>query len=274
MTDEMLALARKNAADVGVRNVHFLKGVIEGEVHFQADSVDIVISNCVINLFDRQAGCASRDGPRPSARRSDWDQRCRAEDRLSPEARGARSYVGCIAGALSMAEYKHELEEAGFEQVSIRLTHAEADKMYGAIVRATEAHSLSHSAEWALEALLPFRRKRILAWLGVPLPRVGERQEAADCSCDCTPIAGVAAGSQSAPLASSRAPTQPGARSVEDDEPLKRSDARHFDGCPLEDYPRTGPVAGGACVCSPVDLDPTPGRARPFDGQAEDDCWL
>ena len=60
------------------------------------------------------------------------------------------SYVGCIAGALSIAEYQHELEEAGFEQVSIGPTHAEADKMYGADRAGHEAHSLSHSARSGL----------------------------------------------------------------------------------------------------------------------------
>jgi arsenite methyltransferase len=136
MTDEMLELARDNARKAGAANVEFLKGYIE-EVPLEAGSVDVVISNCVINL--------STDKPkvvremfrvlRPGGRLSISD--VVAADALTPSERAERgSYVGCIAGALSFAEYDRELTTAGFEDVSIEPTHLEVDKMYGAIVRA------------------------------------------------------------------------------------------------------------------------------------------
>ncbi len=136
MTDEMLALAQRNAREAGVTNVHFLKGVIEA-VPLPAESVDVVISNCVINL--------SVDKPvvlleiarvlRPGGRIGISD--VVAEDRLTPEERAARgSYVGCIAGALSRGEYEAGLAAAGFENVSVEFTHEVADGMHGAIVKA------------------------------------------------------------------------------------------------------------------------------------------
>jgi SAM-dependent methyltransferase len=136
MTDEMLALAQQNARDAGVTNVHFLKGEIES-IPLPANSVDVIISNCVVNL--------STDKPRvltemqrvlrPGGRIGISD--VVAEDRLSPEERAERgSYVGCIAGALSKGEYEAGLEAAGFEQVSVEFTHRVADGMHGAIVKA------------------------------------------------------------------------------------------------------------------------------------------
>jgi arsenite methyltransferase len=138
MTDEMLELARENARKAEATNVEFLKGLIE-DVPLPDASVDIVISNCVINL--------STDKPRviremfrvlrPGGRLGISD--VVAANELSPAERAERgSYVGCIAGALSIAEYEQELRAAGFEQISIGPTHAEADQMYGAIVRATK----------------------------------------------------------------------------------------------------------------------------------------
>src|SRR6476619_2970216 len=106
MTDEMLALARENAQEAGVRNAIFLKGVIE-EVPLPAESVDVVISNCVINLsIDKPAVLAEISRVlKPGGRVGVSD--IVAEDHLSPEERATRgSYVGCIAGALSKAEYK------------------------------------------------------------------------------------------------------------------------------------------------------------------------
>jgi arsenite methyltransferase len=136
MTDEMLALARANAAEAGVTNVEFLQGVIE-EIPLPAGSVDVVISNCVINLsVDKPAVLAEmarvlRTGGRIGV--SDVV----AEDRLDPEQRAERgSYVGCIAGALSRSEYVAGLEAAGFEDVSVEFTHEIADGMHGAIVQA------------------------------------------------------------------------------------------------------------------------------------------
>ena len=136
MTDEMLALARVNAAEAGVTNVEFLKGVIE-EIPLPAGSVDVVISNCVINLsVDKPAVLTEMARVlRPGGRVGVSD--VVAEDRLDPEQRAERgSYVGCIAGALSRSEYVAGLEAAGFEDVSVEFTHEVADGMHGAIVQA------------------------------------------------------------------------------------------------------------------------------------------
>jgi SAM-dependent methyltransferase len=139
MTDEMLALAQRNAAEAGVTNVHFLRGVIE-DIPLPRASVDVVISNCVVNLSTDKPAVLTEIARvlRPGGRVGISD--IVAEDRLSPEERGLRgSYVGCIAGALSRSEYVAGLEAAGFEGVSVELTHEVADGMHGAIVRAVKA---------------------------------------------------------------------------------------------------------------------------------------
>jgi arsenite methyltransferase len=138
MTDEMLALAQKNAAEAGMTNVHFLKGVIE-QIPLPADSVDVVISNCVINLSVDKPAVLTEIARvlKPGGRIGISD--VVAEDRLSPDERAQRgSYVGCIAGALSKGEYEAGLEAAGFVDVSVEFTHQVADGMHGAIVKATK----------------------------------------------------------------------------------------------------------------------------------------
>src|SRR5690242_626689 len=138
MTDEMLALARRNAREAGVSNVHFLKGVIE-EIPLPASSVDVVISNCVINLSTDKPAVLTEMARvlRPGGRIGISD--VVAEDRLSAEERAERgSYVGCIAGALSKGEYEAGLEAAGFEEISVSFTHEVADGMHGAIVKAVK----------------------------------------------------------------------------------------------------------------------------------------
>ncbi len=136
MTEEMLELARANAAKVGATNVEFLKGVIE-DIPLPAESVDVVISNCVVNL--------STDKPtvfaemfrvlRPGGRIGISD--VVAEDDLSPQDRATRgSFVGCIAGALSRGEYLQLLSEAGFVEADVAFTHEAAPQMHGAVVRA------------------------------------------------------------------------------------------------------------------------------------------
>ena len=139
MTDEMLALARRNAQEAGVTNVHFLKGVIE-EIPLPADSIDVVISNCVINLsVDKPAVLAEMGRVlKPGGRLGITD--VVAEDRLAAEERAERgSYVGCIAGALSRAEYVNGLEAVGFTDVSVEFTHEVADGMHGAVVKAVSS---------------------------------------------------------------------------------------------------------------------------------------
>jgi SAM-dependent methyltransferase len=138
MTDEMLALARRNAADAGAANVEFLRGRIE-EIPLPADTIDVVISNCVVNLSPdkpavlREAYRVLRPGGRLGI--SDVV----AEDRLTAEERAERGdWAGCIAGALSHGEYTALLAEAGFRDVEIGFTHAVADGLHGAIVRAVK----------------------------------------------------------------------------------------------------------------------------------------
>ena len=143
MTDEMLALAQRNAAEAGVRNVHFLKGVIE-EIPLPAASVDVVISNCVINLSVDKAAVIAEIGRvlSPGGRIGISD--VVAEDRLTPEERADRgSFVGCVAGALSKGEYEAGLDGAGFEEISVEFTHRVADGMHGAIVKAVKTRQPS-----------------------------------------------------------------------------------------------------------------------------------
>jgi arsenite methyltransferase len=138
MTGEMLELARENARRADVTNVEFVRGYIE-DVPLPDMSVDIIISNCVINL--------STDKPRvmremfrvlrPGGRLGISD--VVAANELSPAERAERgSYVGCIAGALSFAEYESELAAAAFGDISITPTHEEAKQVFGAIVKATK----------------------------------------------------------------------------------------------------------------------------------------
>jgi arsenite methyltransferase len=144
MTDEMLALAQKNAAEAGVRNVHFVKGVIE-QIPLPGESVDVVISNCVINLSVDKPAVLTEVARvlKPGGRIGISD--VVAEDRLAPGERAERgSYVGCIAGALSKGEYEAGLEAAGFEQVSVEFTHQVADGMHGAIVKAVKTSESAH----------------------------------------------------------------------------------------------------------------------------------
>jgi arsenite methyltransferase len=136
MTDEMLALARENAAKAAATNVEFLKGYIE-DIPLPDASVDVVISNCVVNL--------STDKPkvideifrvlRAGGRLGVSD--VVAADGLSEADRAARgSFVGCIAGALTLSEYSDLLMRAGFEDIGIDITDELADEIYGANVRA------------------------------------------------------------------------------------------------------------------------------------------
>ena len=141
MTDEMLALAQRNAREAGVPNVHFLKGLIE-QIPLPAESVDVVISNCVINLSADKPAVLTEIARvlRPGGRIGISD--VVAEDRLTTDERAERgNFVGCIAGALSKAEYEAGLDAAGFEQVSVTFTHEVADGMHGAIVKGVKTTS-------------------------------------------------------------------------------------------------------------------------------------
>jgi SAM-dependent methyltransferase len=138
MTDEMLELARRNASEAGASNVEFLKGHIE-DIPLPDASVDVVISNCVINLSaDKPAVFAQMFRVlRPGGRVGVSD--VVAEDRLSAPERAERgNWVGCIAGALSRTEYQDGLHAAGFTDVEVTFTHAVQDGLHSAIIRAAK----------------------------------------------------------------------------------------------------------------------------------------
>jgi len=138
MTDEMLELARRNAAAAGEANVEFRKGHIES-IPLEDASVDVVISNCVINLSTDKATVLAEIARvlRPGGRMGVSD--VVADDTLSPAQRADRgSFAGCIAGALSFAEYRAGLEAVGLTEVTVTATHAVGDGLYGAIIAATK----------------------------------------------------------------------------------------------------------------------------------------
>jgi SAM-dependent methyltransferase len=138
MTDDMLTLAWANAAKAGATNVEFRKGEIE-DLPLPDQAVDVVISNCVINLStDKPAVLAEMFRVLvPGGRIGITD--VVAEDHLSAADRmAAGSYVGCIAGALSRAEYLDGLAAAGFVDASVRFTTEAAPGMHSAIIRAVK----------------------------------------------------------------------------------------------------------------------------------------
>jgi arsenite methyltransferase len=149
MTDEMLALARRNAVEAGATNVEFLKGYIEA-IPLPSDSIDVVISNCVVNLAADKTAVFTEIARvlRPGGRIGITD--VVADDELSPAQRAERgSFVGCIAGALSFAEFRSGLEAAGMTEVSLTPTHQVTDGMYSVIARATKPQSPAASVSVA-----------------------------------------------------------------------------------------------------------------------------
>jgi ubiquinone/menaquinone biosynthesis C-methylase UbiE len=136
MTDEMLELARRNQREAGVENVEFVKGTIE-DVPLPDDSVDVIISNCVINLSGdkpavlREAARVLRPGGRFAVSDviadPDMDAATRAD---------MQQWTGCIAGALTREDFERELVEAGFQDVEIRETHRVHEHAGSAIIRA------------------------------------------------------------------------------------------------------------------------------------------
>jgi arsenite methyltransferase len=146
MTEEMLALARANAAEAGATNVEFLKGQIEA-IPLPAETVDVVISNCVVNLStDKPAVFAETFRVlKPGGRLGISD--VVAEDRLSPADRAERgAWVGCVAGALSKAEYEAQLAAAGFADISVAFTHQVGDGLHSAIIKATRPADATSAA--------------------------------------------------------------------------------------------------------------------------------
>ena len=137
MTDEMLELARRNQREAGVENVEFVKGTIE-DVPLPDDSVDVIISNCVINLSAdkpsvfREAARVLRPGGRFAVTDIVADADMDEETR-----RDMAQWTGCIAGALTEDEFRSDLEAAGFEQVEVRETHRVHNQAGSAIIRAS-----------------------------------------------------------------------------------------------------------------------------------------
>jgi SAM-dependent methyltransferase len=157
MTDEMLALARRNAAEAGATNVEFRKGVIES-IPLGDASVDVVISNCVVNLSTDKAAVLAEIARvlRPGGRIGISD--VVADDGLSPAERAERgSFAGCIAGALSFAEYRRGLEAVGLTDIDVVPTHAVGEGLHSAIVRATKP------ADWSPAHVQPVDLPRPIA---------------------------------------------------------------------------------------------------------------
>src|SRR3954470_6144737 len=139
MTDEMLELAQRNAAEAGATNVEFGGGHIE-DIPLPAGSVDVVISNCVINLAADKPAVFREIARvlRPGGRVGITD--IVADDDLTVEQRAERgSYVGCIAGALSFSEFESGMRDVGLIDVSVTPTHDVAQGMHSAIVKATKS---------------------------------------------------------------------------------------------------------------------------------------
>jgi SAM-dependent methyltransferase len=136
MTDGMLELARRNQREAGVENAEFLRGTIE-DIPLPDASVDVIISNCVINLSGdkpavfREAARVLRPGGRFAVSDVVADP-----DMDEATRRDLAQWTGCIAGALTEDEFRLELAKAGFEEIEIQPTHRVHDHAAAAIVRA------------------------------------------------------------------------------------------------------------------------------------------
>ena len=148
MTDEMLELARRSAAEAGAANVEFVKGTIE-QLPLPDSSVDVVISNCVINLSAdkpqvlREAARVLRPGGRFAVSDviadPDMDEATKTD---------MQQWTGCIAGALTRHEFEAALRDAGLTEIEIRDTHRVHEHASSAIVRATKPRTASSTASW------------------------------------------------------------------------------------------------------------------------------
>jgi arsenite methyltransferase len=138
MTDEMLSLARDNQRKAGVKNVEWLEGTIE-QVPLPDASVDVIISNCVINLSAdkpsvfREAARVLRPGGRFAVTDIVADPDMDDETRRDME-----QWTGCIVGALTEGDFRRDLAAAGFERIEVRETHRVHEQAGSAIVRATK----------------------------------------------------------------------------------------------------------------------------------------
>ena len=155
MTDEMLALARDNQAKAGVQNVEFLKGEIE-HIPLPDNSVDVIISNCVINLSadkDRAIAEAFRV-LKPGGRFAVSDVVVRGDDIPAEIRRSMELWIGCVAGALEESAYRSKLAAAGFEAIAIEPTR---------IHRVDDARQFLHEAGLTDDALLARVDGRIMS---------------------------------------------------------------------------------------------------------------
>jgi SAM-dependent methyltransferase len=168
MTDEMLELANRNAAEAGATNVEFRKGRMEA-IPLDADTVDVVISNCVINLSTDKAAVFAEIARvlRPGGRMGVSD--IVSDDSLSQVQRAERgSFAGCIAGALSFSEYRAGLESVGLVDIELTPTNSAGDGIHSVIIRATKP------ADWTSASIRPVS-------LPAPLPGL----PVVTGSCDC-----------------------------------------------------------------------------------------
>jgi arsenite methyltransferase len=136
MTDEMLELARANAAEAGVENAAFVKGYLE-ELPLEDASVDVVISNCVINLSADKTRTLAEAARvlRPGGRLAISD--VVADPNLDAQTKAdMAAWTGCIAGALTEAEFRAALQAAGLGEIEIRPTHRVHERASAAIIRA------------------------------------------------------------------------------------------------------------------------------------------
>jgi arsenite methyltransferase len=137
MTDEMLELARRNAAAAGVGNVEFLQGYLE-DIPLPDGSVDVVISNCVINLAaDKNVVLAEAARVLRPGGRLAFSDVIADEDMNQATKADMAEWTGCIAGALTQAEFTQALSTAGFTNIEIRPTHRVHPHAQAAIIRAT-----------------------------------------------------------------------------------------------------------------------------------------
>jgi len=180
MSDEMLALARRNAAEAGATNVEFLKGYIE-EIPLPDNSVDVIISNCVINLSaDKRTVLKEAFRVlKPGGRFAVSDVVIRGD--VPPEVRRSMElWVGCVAGALEESEFERLLLEVGFENPSIEPTR---------IYRVEDARSFLEEAGLDVDAFADAVDGRIMAaFVRATKPAAEERRDArAPTAACCTP---------------------------------------------------------------------------------------
>lgn len=142
MTEEMLAVARANLREAGIANVDLLKGVMEA-IPLPAATVDVVISNCVVNLsIDKPAVFAEIFRVLTPAGRLGIADVVVSNEGADQIEHGSRA--ACVAGALSEGEYRDLLQETGFHDVSVAVTHEIGDGIHGAIVHATKPLLAEH----------------------------------------------------------------------------------------------------------------------------------